>query len=192
MLGSVNIGRAQIAHQELLPAENEKRQETVTSVVTTEIAAHLLPMHRIVSRVEIENQPLRWLPVRANELLNQFFMHGHGPGPISVEFEPAQCGLTGQFSIAIDGRLKCQVMPQCLVIIEVFVTQRQSVNALSDHGLCLVPAMGGAARIRNLAGDRAGKPQLPVELSEQQHTGIGRDVATVEIGLDFTTFTTWK
>ncbi len=83
-------------------------------------------------------------------------------------------------------------MPQGPVIVEVFVTQRQSLNTLPDHGLCLVPAMGGTARIRNLAGDRTGKTQLPVELSEQEYPGIRRDVATVEIGLDFTTFTAWK
>jgi hypothetical protein len=55
-----------------------------------------------------------------------------------------------------------------------------------------MPAMGGAARIRDPAGDRTGKTQLPVELSEQQHTGIGRDVSAVKIGLDFTAFAAWK
>ena len=119
-------------------------------------------------------------------------MHRHGPSPIGIEFEPAQRRLTGQLSIAIDSGLKCQIMPQRPVIVEVFVSQRQSVNTLPDHGLCLVLAMGGTARIRNLAGDRTGKTQLPVELSEQHHTGIGRDVSTVKIGLDFTAFATWK
>ena len=58
--------------------------------------------------------------------------------------------------------------------------------------LFLVPAMGGTARIRNLAGDRTGKTQLPVELSEQEYPGIRRDVSPVEVGLNFTAFTAWK
>jgi mevalonate kinase len=79
-----------VAHQQLLLAENEKRQEAITSVVATEITADLISMHRIVSRIEEENQTLQWLLIRAEELVNQLFMRGYGPGSIGIEFEPAQ------------------------------------------------------------------------------------------------------
>ena len=48
MLGSVDLGRAQVGHEQLLAAEHVQRQEAVVVVIAEEEAAFLRPMDRII------------------------------------------------------------------------------------------------------------------------------------------------
>ena len=53
--GGVDVGAAQLGRQQVPPAEHVERQIAVGVVVAVEEAALLMPVQRIVGRVEVED-----------------------------------------------------------------------------------------------------------------------------------------
>ncbi len=61
VFGRVDVAAAQIRHQQLVAAEDVQRQEAVAIVVAVEEPALLLPVHRSVRRIEVQDQVRRRL-----------------------------------------------------------------------------------------------------------------------------------
>ena len=76
--------------------------------------------------------------------------------------EAAQGRRSRQRRDAIDRRLQRQVVAQFAMIIEVFVTERQAVQTLTQLGQRAVPAARRVARIPQNAGRRRAQPEAAV------------------------------
>lgn len=71
MVGRSTARPAQIGHQQLLPAEDIQRQETILVVETVEEPPLLLAMYRIAGGVKVQHDLLGRLLERGDELLHQ-------------------------------------------------------------------------------------------------------------------------
>ena len=84
-------------------------------VVAVKEPPELLAMHGIVGRVEVQNQPLRGLLERGDELLQQQRTDPQGRFTLRPVLQPAQRGGTGQGLIGLHGRLKRRIVPQGVI-----------------------------------------------------------------------------
>ena len=97
VFGGIDVGRPQVGHQQLLAAEDVQRQEAVVIVVAVEEAALLLAMHRIVGRIEVQDEFARGHRERGDESVEDDTVYGRRHLTISALFHPAQrrTGCTG-------------------------------------------------------------------------------------------------
>jgi len=87
-------------------------------------------MDRIIRGIEVQEQfPGRPFE-RCGELLDQEFVDPPGRIPISAILPAAQRRTAAQILGAVQCCLDHQVMAQCIMVVEVFVTQCQPVDAL--------------------------------------------------------------
>jgi hypothetical protein len=90
-------------------------------------------MHPVIGRVEIQNQFAGSRRKRRDEFFHQHLVQREGRPPVHPVFQPAQRRAGGQFLVALQRRLPGQVQPQRPVIVEVLVTEGQTVNALAQQ-----------------------------------------------------------
>ena len=127
-----------------------------------EKAPFLAAMDRHIGGVEIENDFLGWRRERSNKLLNQNLVEGHRGGAIGPMLESAQGRRARQRRDAIDRRLQRQVVPQVAMVVEIFVTERQAVQALTQLCQRAVTAAPGVPRIPQDAGRRRAQSEAAV------------------------------
>ena len=72
----------------------------------------------------------------------------------------------------IAGSGQYRVQPQSLMIIEVFVAQRQSINALRHHLSNRMIHEHLFPKVVETSGQTLGQPETGVHLPQQQHPGI--------------------
>ncbi len=82
MLGRVDIAFPQVGHEQLIPAKDVERQEAVAVVIAVEEPPLLLPMHRSVRRIKVQDQIRRRLRLGADKLLHQLLVHRPGARPV--------------------------------------------------------------------------------------------------------------
>ena len=99
-------------------------------IVAVEEAAQLVPMHRIVGGVEIQDQGRRRGVVRGDKLRQQFFMHPPHQRAVRPLFKPAQSRTAAQRLLFIDRGLKGDIVAQRVVIVQVLITAGQAINPL--------------------------------------------------------------
>jgi hypothetical protein len=75
-----------------------------------------------------------------------------------------------------------RVLAQLVMVIEIFVTQRQAKHALSDQGGDLMLDVASVTPIDEAVGKAADQPETSIDLSQQQRTRVRGDVPAVEPG----------
>jgi hypothetical protein len=73
-----------------------------------------------------------------------------------------------------------RIVPQLIVVVQVFVAQRQPEHALADQRLDPVLDVRRRALVGEAAGKARHQPDRPVRRAQQQGTGIRRDHPAVE------------
>ena len=162
MPGRIDVARPQVRHQKLGSTEHVERKEAVVVVVAMKEPSLLLPMHRVIRRIEVQNDTLRSPLVGGNELLDHLPVDRYGHLSLGTVLEPAQRRGTGQGTIAFHSRLQQRVMSQGIMIIQIFVAQRQAVHALPHHLQVSMPATALHARIRKLPRDSAAQTNAAI------------------------------
>ena len=114
MLRRVDVGPAQIGHQQMVASEDVERQEAIVIVVAVEEAPLLMAVHRIVGGVDIEHDLLRRRREGGDVGLDQNPVDGPGPGPLGPVLEATQSRRAGQHPVALGRRLQGQVMAQAV------------------------------------------------------------------------------
>ena len=168
MLGAIDLARAQVADQQLLAAEDIQWQETVMIVIAVAKATFLLTMNGVIGRIEVQNQAFGWTAERGDELIDQDFMQAPGRRSIRAILPTAQRRGAGQFCAALDGCLQGRVFPQCLVVIEIFVAQGQTIQALAQQTQQIMLATCLPAWVVNGAGNGSAQPQPLIGLLQLQ------------------------
>ena len=82
MFGTIDLALPQVTDQQLVTAKDIQWQKTVVVVITVKEAAFLVSVYPVVGSVKIQNQLLRCLLKRSDELLDNYFMHL--PGSFTV------------------------------------------------------------------------------------------------------------
>ena len=172
MLGGVDVRRTQVGRQQPVPAEHVQRQETVLVVVAVKESSHLVAVDRIIRGIEVQDQLRRRRGVRGNEVLHQHFGHRHQHRPGDAVLQPAQGWRAGQGQVFSDaplgGQLHQRVFPQTLMVVQVFIAQRDAVDSLAEHRQLLVHDQVLVTGIGNDNIQLRRQTQPPVGLPQQQ------------------------
>ena len=73
-----------------------------------------------------------------------------------------------------------RVLAKLVVVVEVFIAQRQAEDALAQQRLQPVLDQARIAPVGEALGEPADQPKALVQLSQQQRPGVGGDRAAVE------------
>ena len=85
----IDVRGPKVGHQQLLAAQHVQRKVAVAVVVPVKKSSRLVPVHRVVSGVEVQDQLLGWVRERGNELLEQFLVNRNRPLMLRALLEPA-------------------------------------------------------------------------------------------------------
>ncbi len=199
----VDVRLAQLRHQQMIAAENIEWKIAITVVVAVEEPPFLLAVQRIVGGVEIEDDLLRRALVSLEKQINQQRFHRRAVVTDLViearrRLRPLQTierRLAGHRR-AIGAtrpqlarqRREQRVMPQRVVIDEVFVSRRQAENPLAHQRGDRVLDQRRMAPVDETARDPLDQPDRPVDAPQQQRPGVGSHRPAVETGHHFPLF----
>ena len=138
MLRRVDVGpdgvyRPQPGHQQVIAAEHIERQEAVAVVIAVEEAPLLVAVHRIVGRVDVQNDLFGRPRKRGNEALDQNLVNRPRPTPLGPVLEAAQRRRARQRPVPPGSGLQAGVMAQIGVIVQILVAQRNPVDPLAQE-----------------------------------------------------------
>ena len=98
--------------------------------------------------------------------------------PAHFLLKPTQDGSTGERSVGVHRGLQRRIRPQLVVVVQVFVSQRQRLHPLSDQGQKRMLATGLAERVGERTCDLFGQSQFPAGLAQQHRATIGGNGAS--------------
>ena len=93
-------------------------------VIPMEEAAFLIPVHRIVRGIEVENEFRRGCRKRCNESVENDAMNGASHFAVSALFKSAQCGTGCTRRDFAERGLQRQIVEQSVVIVEMCIRDR--------------------------------------------------------------------
>jgi hypothetical protein len=192
MPGGTTIPGPQIGHQQLFATEHVERQETVVAIVTMKVRTFLPAMHAIIGGVKVEDQLGGRRAERGDELVHQNPVQRPGGGAIGAVFQPAQRRTRSQRFDLLDGRLPDWVQPQSVVVVEVFVTVAQAVDALAQQRMLGVFDQRQVARIGQRLRHRLGETQSAIQLAQEWQPAVAGHVAAGKTAGDAPFFYGWK
>ena len=196
----VDVGAAQLGRQQMPAAEDIERQIAVAVIVAVEEAPFLVAMDRIIRGVQIEDDPVGSGCMRFHEQIDkQRFDRRRIVADLVIarrlglrQFQPVQRRLAGHRRAIRPPRpqlpshdRKQRVMPQMVMIVEVFIAQRHAVEPLPDQRRHRVLDQIGPTTIAKAARKAIDKPHNTVRLSQQQRARIRRDRAAIKTGHNF-------
>jgi hypothetical protein len=106
----------------------------------------------------------------------------------SAQFQPIERALARQGGLGIRAagqHSKQRILPQLLLIIEVFVAQGQAVNPLRQHLLNRVLHLGLLSTVQETLRQARQQIQALVGFAQQQGAAVGTDGSPIEAGHDF-------
>lgn len=192
MLGPVDLGRAQVADQQLVAAKHIQRQETVVVVIAVEKPALLVAVHRVVGGVEVEDQLLGRCSMGRDKPLQKNLVYRPRPIPRRRVLEPAQRRRTGQGPVPPSRRLKRNVMAQGPMVVDILETQRQTVNPLAQQGGKVMDHLAPLAPVAKPPRHRLGQAKDTIRLAQQQNPAATGNLATRKRSLNPPPTTGWK
>jgi hypothetical protein len=143
------IGRPEPRAQQLVAGEYVLRQIAVAVVVAVEEALRLMAIQRDVGRIQIEHDLVGRRTVRFATEIHQQPVDGFSrvadlviPLTAAHQLQPVQSALAGQRLLQLvlaAEHSQQRIVAQLLMIVQVFIAQRQPVDALREHLHQLVP-----------------------------------------------------
>ena len=106
--------------------------------------------------------------------------------------ESAQGRRTRQRCNAINRGLQRQIVSQLVMVVEIFIAERQAIQTLTQLRQRAVAAAPGVARIPQDAGRRCAQSETTVGGTQQQHPTIATHRAARKIDLHCALATGWK
>ena len=153
----------------------------------------LMAVQRYVGRIQIEYDPGGRFGVRLDEQITQQRVDLRGriidlviALAAAGQLQPVQRAFAGQgiFQLAPAGQHPHQrIVAQLLMIVQVFVAQRQPVDALRKHLTKLVLDQQRRPKVGETRCHALEQADLAIGLAQQQRSTIGRYLAGRETGL---------
>jgi hypothetical protein len=199
----VDVRRPELGRQKMPATEHIQRQVAVAIVIAVKEPAFLIAMQRIVGRVEIENDLFGRPWVRLEEEVDE---QGLDRRRVVADLVITRGDLARQFE-AVEGRLARQrravaapsrklarkhrhqrVVTKLVVIVQVFVAERNAEQALPDergHRVLDEPLISGVAETSRKPLNQI---QTSVRGAQQQAACVRRQRAAIELGRYETAF----
>ena len=203
----VHARRPQLGRQQVPAAEHVERQVAVAVVITVEEASLLLPVHRIVGRIQIEDDLARRTLVRVQEQIDQQPLDGDRIVTDLViarrlqpaQFQPVQRRLAGnrRAVLAAGCQLARQhrhhrVVAQLVVVIEVLIAKRDPEHPLRQQGHDLMLDQMLSACVVEARGKPLRQLDRAIRRPKKQRPGIRRNRPAVERAHNFASFNRCK
>ena len=200
---SIDVRRPQLRSQEMSTAKYIERQVTIAVVIAVEEAALLIAVQGIVGGIEIKDDLLGRAPMRLQEQIDQKLLDRCSligdlviaRRLLSAQLEPVQRRLAGNRRTVLALRHKLagqnrhhRIMAQFVMINQVFVAEREPVDALADERRHLVLDQLSAASIAAAARKATDQINRPLRRTKQQGARIRGDLAAVKSGHHRTPF----
>ena len=119
-------------------------------------------------------------------------MQRPGGGAIGAVLQPAERRTGSQRLDLLDRRLPDRVQPQSVVVVEVFVTVAQAIDALAQQRLLGMLKQGRVARIGQRLRDGLGESQPTIQLAQQRQPAVAGHIPARKTGGDEPLFYGWK
>ena len=173
------------------------------SIVTVKETSFLLSVERRIGGVDIEDGLLGRFAVGFHEHVHQQALDRCGVaadllvavGAVGGAFQPVQRALARQrlaavalllalvpFQVALAGQQR--IAAQLVVTVEIFVAQRQRLDALSEQFADLMFDEVGVAAVFEAGGEARQQVDAAVDLAQQHGAAVGADHAAVKLGAD--------
>ena len=203
--GTVLISRAQPRTQQLLAAEDIQREVAVMPVIAVEETPFLMSMQRIIRRIHIQNDLRRCRIMGLQKKINQQLIHrlrmrhnllvaARRSGIPWCQLQAVQRALARQGTALvlitastpacrishIAKQRQQRILAQGVVIIEVFITQRQTHHALLDQRLDMMFNLIRIPMILKTPGQTLQNMAALFNFPQQQSTTVRTDLATVK------------
>ena len=184
----------------MLAAKNVKRQAAILFVVALKEPAKLIAVDRIVGGVEVEDDLLWRRRMGFNKEVGQKRFHlpqvGRDLlvpaaliGPRRRQFESIERALAGQRFATVplaetilsarilfaDKHRHQRIVSQLVMVVEIFVAQRQSENPLGDQVADSMLDQFGVTVIGEAIGESSDDLHFRFDFPQQQGPGVGRD-----------------
>ena len=145
---AVDVGGPQLGRQQMTAAEDVERQIAVAVVIAVEEPAFLMAVQRIVGGVEIEDDLLRRRRVGFQKKVDEQRLDRRrlvadlviAGGDRLGEFQPIERRLAGQRRAVLAPRRELarqhrhqRIMAKIVMVVEVFVAERDAEHPLSDE-----------------------------------------------------------
>jgi hypothetical protein len=192
VLGLIDVGRPQVADQQLIAAEDIKRQEAVAIIIAVEEAPLLAAVNRVVGGIEVEHQLLRRRIEGSDEGLGHGDMRRPGPGAVRRPLETAHRRGAGQARGAPASRLQRQIVAQALVVVHVVIAQRNREDTLTQQSQKPMIHLARLAPVVQAAREIAQQVETTVRRRQEQRAAVRGDVAAREVRLNQTPARAWK
>ena len=166
----------QLGGQQVIAAEDVERQVAVAVVVAVEEAAFLTAVQRVVGGVQVEDQPLRRLPVGVEEEIDEEPLDrlrlmtdaAVAMGACGRVLQPVQRRLAGKRRTARAPGLQTpqhhtqnRIVAQRVVVDQVLVAQRDPEHPLAHQGCDVVHHTRGRASVQEAGGEAVHPAQSP-------------------------------
>jgi hypothetical protein len=194
----------------MVPTEDVKGKITIVLIVPVKEATQLMAVDWVVGGVDIEHDLRRRFGVSLEEQLHEqpfdisraacnllvaaVLVRADGGQLKAIESALARQwlapvplplpGLTSGIDLAND-RGEQGIAPEVVVIVEVFVSQRQGVDTLGHKFLDRVFNQVGITMVGETGGELPDDGREFFSLAEQQGSTVGRNVTAIEGGRDF-------
>ena len=204
---AVDVGAPQLGRQQVPPAGHVQRQIAVVVVVAVEEPPLLMAVQRIVRRVEVEHDLARRPSMRLDEQVHEQLLDRRLVVADLVVLRRLRTAQLKTIQRALArhrrtvrtlGLMLAQqhrqqpIVPQMVVVDEVFVAQRQAEHPLADQRADLVLDQIGIAMVLEAPRKPIHQPDRPVGRSQQQPPGIRRERSAIERRLDPAAFNRCK
>jgi hypothetical protein len=157
-------------------------------IITVKEAALLLAVDAVVGGVEVEDKVFRRRRVRGNEQVDEDLGDLDQSPPRDAVFQATEGGRRRELPRFL-GRcsnrdLKRGINTQSLMIVEVFISQCNCRDPLSNHHALVVDHEFGLPRIGNRPIQRLEEPDLVGDRAEQERPRVGGEPAALKISDD--------
>ena len=194
--GSVDVRAPELGREQVPTAEHVERQIAPAVIIAVEEPPLLMPVQRIVGRIEVENYLRGRLAVGVEEQLDEQPLDRRRimADPVIAcrlarrrMLEPIERALAGERRTARSSRLEFagqdrhrRIVPQLIVVERVLISQCQADDPLADQRGDLVLDPVRRAPIAETAGKPLDKPDRLVRGPQQQRAGIRGHRTAVE------------
>jgi hypothetical protein len=161
----------------------------VIAVIGIKKSQLLMAMGQIICVIDIQNDTPRRFAVGVDKHIDKHLCDPVKVCPGETIFKSAYGRLAGQSNLIIGqsftGYFHYRIVPQFIAVVSILITAGNLENALLEKFKHLMFDITGVAAITNNISYFADDPNPVFNFPEEKKSGIGTDLAAIEIGLNF-------
>ena len=146
-------------------------------------AALLMPVDPVVSGIEIKDQLARRLRKGSDECFHQHSRERHRCRTIRAVFQSTRGGARSKLFAPVGGALPGQIAALRVAVVEIFIAQRQAIDALSQQIDLSVRNQLPSARIVDRLIQRLGQTEMPIDLAQTDYPTVTGNIAPEKLHL---------